>query len=473
MSFISENFMITSESGQVLYHQFAKDLPIYDYHCHLIPELIAKDYQFKDITDIWLSGDHYKWRALRANGVPEAYITGKNTTAKEKFVEWAKTVPATIGNPLFHWTALELKRYFDIDELLDEENGERLFEQLNAKIVERQITARKLITQSNVALIGTTDSPEDSLAFHQQIAADDTFNVKVVPSFRPDKALRIQLPDFADYVQLLGDLTQITVENYQDFLNTLRARIDFFDQMGTVASDHALEEVNYIESTDEEIENIFTKALAGETLSILEINQYTSRLLLDLAKIYAEYDWAMQIHFGALRNNNDVMFNQLGADTGFDSIRDSSNDGYGINRLLNAMALNNGLPKMIIYPLNATQYDVIASAIANFQANELAIKSKLQLGSGWWFNDTERGMRAQLAALADQGLLMNFIGMLTDSRSFLSYPRHEYFRRILCQFVGEQVDAGKIPNDEKLLKTLIQNICYYNAVRYFEKKSTR
>ena len=473
MAFIKKDFMITSETGQHLYKKYAKDLPIYDYHCHLSPELIATDYQFEDITDVWLSGDHYKWRALRANGVPESHITGKETSAKEKFMEWAQTVPNTVGNPLFHWTALELKRYFDIDDILTADNGEEIFDQLNKQIQEKKMTTRYFINQSNVALIGTTDSPEDSLEFHQQIAEDDSFKTKVVPSFRPDKALKVNDPAFNEYVQLIGKVADKKVNKYQDFVDALAQRIAFFDSVGTVASDHALEEVNYVAATNEEIEVIFAKGLKGDTLTAQEVNQYTSRLLVDLAKLYADYDWAMQIHFGALRNNNTKMFETLGPDTGFDSIRDSSNDASGLNRLFDAMNQNNGLPKMIIYPLNPTQYDVIGSALANFQSNDKGIKSKLQLGSGWWFNDTERGMRAQMAALADQGLLMNFVGMLTDSRSFLSYPRHEYFRRILCQFIGEQVDAGKIPNDESLLKTLVQNICYYNAVNYFTKNTDK
>lgn len=470
MAFITKHFMMTSETGQHLYKKYAKDLPIYDYHCHLSPELIASDYQFKDITDVWLSGDHYKWRALRANGVPESYITGEATSAKEKFMEWAKTVPSTVGNPLFHWSALELKRYFDVEDILTAENGEAIFVALNKQIQEKKMTTRYFINQSNVALIGTTDSPEDSLEFHQQIAEDDSFETKVVPSFRPDKALKINDPVFKDYVQLIAKVADSEISTYQDFVDALAKRIAFFDSVGTVASDHALEEVNYVVATAEEIENIFMKGLQGDALSDQEVNQYTSRLLVDLAKLYAKYDWAMQIHFGALRNNNSKMLEELGPDTGFDSIRDSSNDASGLNRLLDAMNQNDGLPKMIIYPLNPTHFDVIGSALANFQSNDKGIKSKLQLGSGWWFNDTERGMRAQMAALSDQGLLMNFVGMLTDSRSFLSYPRHEYFRRILCQFIGEQVDAGKIPNDESLLKTLVENICYYNAVNYFTKK---
>lgn len=469
MAFINKNFMISSETGQSLYEKYAKDQPIFDYHCHLSPELIANNYQFTDITDVWLSGDHYKWRALRANGVPESLITGKSSTSKEKFMEWAKTVKSTVGNPLFHWTALELKRYFDIEEILSEENGSELFDKLNQQIIDKKMTTRYFIDQSNVALIGTTDSPEDSLEFHQQIADDAEFKTKVVPSFRPDKALRLHFDGFGEYVQLIGSLTDIEITTYQQFVEALRKRVDYFDSMGTVASDHALEEVNYVPATDKQIEAIFKKAIAAEKLDEKEINQYTSRLLLDLAKMYAELDWAMQIHFGALRNNNQKMFEELGPDTGFDSIRDSSNDAAGLNQLLDAMNQNDGLPKMIIYPLNPTQYDVIGSALANFQTNDKGIKSKLQLGSGWWFNDTERGMRAQMAALADQGLLMNFVGMLTDSRSFLSYPRHEYFRRVLCQFIGEQVDLGKIPDDEALLKTLIENICYYNAVKYFTK----
>ncbi|GAA0356438.1 glucuronate isomerase [Alkalibacterium iburiense] len=467
MSFISEDFMLTNETAKRLYHDYAKDLPIFDYHCHLNPELIASNHQFEDITEIWLAGDHYKWRAMRANGVPEEKITG-SASSKEKFKAWAETAESTIGNPLYHWTHLELKRYFDIDDLLGKDNWEEIYEKMNAKIKEDKLTTQKLIKDSNVEFIGTTDNPTDSLEFHDQIKESD-FDVTVAPSFRPDEAFPVGQQAFLDFLDRLEAIYGTKATTYDEMLALIQKRVDFFDERGTLASDHALEEMIYEESTDEEIDAIFEKALNLETITKKEKEQYLTRILVDLSEMYYEKGWAMQIHFGAIRNNNSFYYDRLGPDTGFDSIKDSGNDAVGLNGLLDKMNQNNRLPKMIIYNLDPTKNDVVASGVANFQVNDEGIKGKVQFGAGWWFNDTEEGMLRQMKVLADHGLLMNFVGMLTDSRSFLSYPRHEYFRRILCNFVGEQVESGKYPNDEKLLKKLIENVCYYNAKKYFKK----
>lgn len=468
MAFIHDDFLLTSETAKKIYHHYAKNQPIFDYHCHLSPQLIAENHRFDNITEIWLHGDHYKWRAMRANGVPEEKITGKESD-EVKFQEWAKTVKATVGNPLFHWTALELKRYFDVDEILSEANWKTIYDQANRKMKEEGMSTHSLIQQSNVVMIGTTDNPEDDLAYHKQIQADDRFDVTVVPSFRPDAATHIHQPRFKALISSLEGLYDTKISSYQQFIDLLKQRVDYFDEHGTVASDHAFETMVFELVSDDAIEAIFEKGLSGAKLEQKEIDAYMTRVLLDLAAYYHEKDWVMQLHFGALRNNNQYWYERLGADTGFDSIRDAGDDARALNQLLDSLYQRGTLPKTILYPLNPTQFDLIACTAANFQSNEQGVKSKIQLGSGWWFNDTERGMLAQMKALADQGLLMNFVGMLTDSRSFLSYPRHEYFRRVLCQYIGEEVDHGKIPNDEDLLKELIENICYKNAERYFKK----
>lgn len=468
MAFINDDFMLTNKTAKHLYHSYAEKMPIFDYHCHLIPDWIAEDHEFKDVTELWLAGDHYKWRAMRANGVPENTITG-NATPEEKFAAWAETAENTIGNPLFHWTQLELKRYFDIDDLLTKNNWKDIYERANKVLKEKKLTARKLMELSNVTFVGTTDNPTDDLKAHDKIAADKDFKITVAPSFRPDEAFHIDDSRFAGFLERMANIFGNQPHSYTELMTQLESRIDYFDARGTVASDHALENMVYLEATDMEIEEIFQKALKQEAVSKEEKEKYLTRILIDLGALYAERGWAMQIHFGALRNNNDYWYDRLGPDVGFDSIHDSVDDGRRLNRLLNAMERQQKMPKMIIYNLNPTQNYVVASAVGNFQVNNEGIKSKVQFGAGWWFNDTEQGMLNQMKALADHGLLMNFVGMLTDSRSFVSYPRHEYFRRILCNYVGEEVESGKFPNEEGLLKRLIENICYNNAVNYFRK----
>lgn len=467
MTFINDDFMLTNETAKYLYHTYAEKMPIFDYHCHLIPAWIAEDHEFSDITEIWLAGDHYKWRAMRANGIPEEKITG-NASPEEKFEAWAETAEATIGNPLFHWTHLELKRYFNIDALLTKENWKEIYDQANTVIKEKKLTGRKLIEMSNVVFIGTTDNPTDTLEYHDAIIADDTFEVTVAPSFRPDEAFHIDDERFVGFLDRMEVIFGSRLTSYKELLKQLEERVDYFDKRGTLASDHALEQMVYSEATDEEIEIIFQKALKQEAITGEEKEKYLTRILVDLGEMYADRGWVMQVHFGALRNNNEYWYERLGADVGFDSIHDSVNDGRHLNRLLNAMERQQKLPKMVIYNLNPNQNQVVASAVANFQINNQGIKSKIQFGSGWWFNDTEQGMLRQIEALADHGLLMNFIGMLTDSRSFVSYPRHEYFRRILCNYIGEQVELGKFPKNETLLQRLVENICYNNAVSFFK-----
>lgn len=467
MTFIHDDFMLNNETAKHLYHSYAKDMPIFDYHCHLIPEWIANDHEFTDITEVWLAGDHYKWRAMRANGVPEEKITG-HATSEEKFAAWAETAEATIGNPLYHWTHLELKRYFGIDDLLSKENWKEIYDRANEVIRSEKLTARKLIEMSNVKFVGTTDNPTDSLEYHDQIRADESFDVVVAPSFRPDEAFHIEDQRFVEFLDRMENIFGTRISSYEELISQLEKRVDFFDERGAVSSDHALETFVYNEATDAEIEAIFQKAINQEDISADEKEKYLTRILVDLSEMYADRGWVMQIHYGAIRNNNNYWYEKLGADVGFDSIGDSSYNGKKMNQLLSAMEQQQKMPKLIIYNLDPTQNYIVASTAANFQVNDQGIKSKVQFGAGWWFNDTELGMLRQMETLADHGLLMNFVGMLTDSRSFVSYPRHEYFRRILCQYVGEQVELGKFPNEEKLLERFIRNICYDNAVAFFK-----
>lgn len=468
MSFIHEDFMLQNETAKGLYHNYAANLPIFDYHCHLDPKQIAEDHFFENVTELWLAGDHYKWRAMRANGISEEKVTG-TASSEEKFEAWAKTAFTSVGNPLFHWTQLELKKYFGIDDLLSGENWKEIYERANAKLKEDGLTARKLVTNSNVTFIGTTDNPTDSLEYHEQIKEDDSFNVTVAPSFRPDEAFAIGEEKFTTFLDKLKGVTGKSADSYPNLVKLLEERIDYFNDRGALISDHGLTELAYAKATDEEVDAIYKKALLNEKITAYEKAQYMTRLLSDLSAMYAERGWIMQIHFGAIRNNNDKAFKSIGPDAGFDSINDQSNVAYALNNLLNSMNNAGKLPKTIIYNLNPEYNHIVASSVANFQTNEEGIKGKIQFGAGWWFNDTEQGMLRQMETLADHGLLMHFVGMLTDSRSFVSYTRHDYFRRILCNYVGEQVESGKFPDDETLLKNLIENVCYKNAVKYFKK----
>ncbi|MCC5895412.1 MAG: glucuronate isomerase [Alkalibacterium sp.] len=464
MSFIHNDFMLQNGTAKLLYHELAKDLPIIDYHCHLDPKEIAEDHVFEDITELWLAGDHYKWRAMRANGVSEDLITGKGSS-KEKFKAWAETAELALGNPLFHWTQLELKQYFDIDALLTGENWEEIYNKANKQLKSDGMTAQSLVKKSNVEFIGTTDTPFDSLEYHKQISEDDTFDVKVAPSFRPDELYILSKED----IRRLETLTGKTAEHYADFLSMVEDRVDYFDMHGALISDHGITELIYQEAADEDIERIFAQFNAGETVSVEDKAKWMSRLLVDLGGMYHDRGWIMQIHFGAIRDTNTRLFDKVGPNVGVDSIYDQPKVAVHLNQLLNAMDVKGKLPKTIIYNLNPELNHIVASTVANFQSNEEGIKGKVQFGAGWWFNDTEQGMLRQMETMADHGLLMHFVGMLTDSRSFVSYPRHDYFRRIFCNFVGEQVEQGKFPDNDELLKTLVENVCYYNAKRYFQK----
>lgn len=464
MAFIHDDFMLKNDTAKRLYHEFAKDLPIIDYHCHLPPAEIAADKQFNNITELWLAGDHYKWRALRASGIDEYYITG-DAPDKEKFLKWAEVVPQTLGNPLYHWTHLELKKYFGIEALLGPDTAEAIWEQANALLRQPDYSAKNLIKRSNVVLINTTDDPTDDLKFHKQLQTEG-FDVTVLPTFRPDKGVEINKPTFLPFVSLLAEVTGKDIDSYDSFIKALLERVAYFHEIGGRLADHGLGEVPYAEYTKAAVETAFAKALAGEAVSPLEEEQFKTAVINMLAKDYTERGWVMQIHFGAIRNNNTKMFEQLGPDSGFDSINDQANVAAKLNGLLNSCEVTGHLPKTILYNLNPTYNDIVGTTMQNFQT-EAGVKGKIQFGSGWWFNDTKYGMDRQLKSLSEAGLLMHFVGMLTDSRSFISYSRHEYFRRILCNLVGEWVEDGEVPNDDTLVQPLIENICYYNAKRYF------
>lgn len=463
--FMDDDFLLSNETAVRLYHDFAKDMPIIDYHCHLSPQQIFENTSFSNLTEAWLYGDHYKWRALRANGVEERYVTGgEGVTDYDRFEAWAKTVPQTIGNPLYQWSHLELRRYFGVHELINEKNAESIWEKVNAKLATGQYRARDLIKMSNVEVICTTDDPVDSLEYHIAIKDLEDFNVQVLPSFRPDKALEINRATFVEWIGKLGAAAGGTIDSYDALLDVLAARVKFFDEVGCKVSDHALDYVAYAETTKGAAGAIFAKALNGETVSLEEEKQYKTYTLLFLGRLYAERGWAMQFHINAARNNSSRMFGKLGPDTGFDSINDSA-VAYPLAKLLDALDSDDALPKTIVYSLNAKDNDVLGSIIGSFQGG--GIPGKIQLGSAWWFNDTKNGMLDQMNALANLGLLSRFVGMLTDSRSFLSYTRHEYFRRLLCNLLGEWVEAGEAPEDMELLGDLVQNISYRNAKAYF------
>lgn len=450
MSFINENFMLKGETARKLYAA-VKDLPIIDYHCHLSPKLIAEDYKFRNAFDLFLGGDHYKWRQMRTNGIDEKYITG-DADEYEKFREFAKTMPYLIGNPLYHWTHLELKRYFDIDELLCEESCERIWNKVNECLAKDEYSAQGLIKRSNVAIICTTDDPVDTLEYHEQLR---DFPTKIIPAFRPDKAVEIGKETFLPYMAQAG------VKTYGELVEWIRSRIAYFHDHGCRLSDHALEYVPYGEG-DPEI--AFNKRMAGEELTAEEIDSFKTAILSVCAEEYTKRDWAMQLHIGALRNNNTKMYELLGPDVGYDSVNDLC-IAEKLARFMDHLEYSDRLPKTILYTLNPKDNYVLGTMLGCFQKGPTA--GKIQFGSGWWFNDQRDGMEAQMQALANLGMLSRFVGMLTDSRSFVSYPRHEYFRRILCNLIGKWVDEGEYPADMDTLVEITSNICYYNALRYF------
>lgn len=461
--FMDENFLLSTDTAVKLYHQFAKDMPIYDYHCHISPKEIWENKRFKNITEAWLYGDHYKWRAMRANGVDEKYITGSGSDY-EKFMAWAKTLKHTIGNPLFHWTHLELQRYFGIYDVLSEKTADLIWKKANELISGEGFTVRDIIKKSNVKLIATTDDAIDSLEYHIKIRESGELDAKVVPAFRPDKGIEISRATFRPWVEKLGEVCGKKIDSYETFLSCLQERINFFHEQGCRISDHALDSVPYAETNMSEVSSIFSKAMSGETVSKDEENKYRTYTLQFFAKAYAKLGWAMQLHIAALRNNNNRMFKLLGPDTGFDAINDES-IAYQLSRLLDSLDSENMLPKTILYTLNPKDNYVLATMMGNFQ--EGGVPGKMQFGSAWWFNDQKEGMLQQMSALANLGLLSRFVGMLTDSRSFLSYTRHEYFRRILCDFIGGIVENGEYPADMDTLGEIIRGISFENAKNYF------
>ena len=450
MSFINDNFMLKTETAKKLYNA-VKDLPIIDYHCHLSPKMIAEDYKFRNAYDLFLGGDHYKWRQMRTNGIEEKYITGDGDEY-EKFCAFARTMPYLIGNPIYHWTHLELKRYFDIDKTLDENTCEEIWNKVNECLAKEEFSAQNLIKKSNVEVVCTTDEPADTLEYHARLKG---FSTKVLPTFRPDKVVEIGKETFLPYISAVG------ITTYEQLEEWMVQRIEYFNSFGCRLSDHGLE---YIPYTVGDAKAAFDKKLAGGTLTREEEDTFKTRLILLCAKEYARLGWTMQIHFGALRNNNLRMYEQLGADAGFDSIGDPS-VATNLSLLLNALEYEDSLPKTILYTLNPKDNYVLGTMIGNFQKAPTA--GKIQFGSGWWFNDQRDGMVAQMTALANLGMLSRFVGMLTDSRSFVSYPRHEYFRRIMCNLIGSWVEDGEYPADEDRLYEIVRNISYYNAKSYF------
>ncbi|MCM3151650.1 glucuronate isomerase [Priestia megaterium] len=461
--FMDDNFLLTNETAAHLYNTYAKDMPIIDYHCHLNPQEVYENKQFKTLTNVWLDGDHYKWRLMRANGIEEEKITG-SASDYEKFLAWAKTVPMTIGNPLYHWTHLELKRFFNIDEILNEQTAPFIWEKANEKLRSGKFGARDLITRSNVKVICTTDDPTDSLEYHMKLRDVQGFETQVLPSFRPDKGLEINQEGFKSWIAKLQDCSNRSIHTYDDLLKALESRARFFHSMGGRLSDHALNKMVYTKTSKEEVSEIFLKALKGEGVSTEEESKYKSYTLIFLGKLYNELGWAMQFHLHALRNNNTKMFHQLGPDTGYDSMYDGQ-VAEPLVQLLDQMDVQNSLPKTILYSLNPKDNYVLASIIGSFQGD--GIPGKLQLGTAWWFNDQREGMLEQMKALSNVGLFSRFIGMLTDSRSFLSYTRHEYFRRLVCSLIGTWVEEGEVPNDQQLLEQIVKGICYENAKDYF------
>jgi glucuronate isomerase len=461
--FMDENFQLHNATAQKLFHHYAKHLPIIDYHCHLSPKEIAENRSYDNITQLWLEGDHYKWRLMRAAGIDEAYITG-DASDKEKFLAFARMMPLAIGNPLYHWSHMELRTYFQIDELLNERNAPIIWEKANAKLSSGDLRVRDLIVKSNVEVICTTDDPTDSLEYHQQIAANASFPVRVLPSFRPDRALKLNKDDFIHWLHKLAASTQREIRDYADLQAALVQRLDFFQQVGCRVSDHGLDVVPYQEATEEVVAKILAKRLGGERVTTEEEHAYQTNLLLFLGKQYASRNWVMQYHMNALRNNHTKGFLTYGPDRGYDSINDA-NIALPLSRLLDQLERHDALPKTVLYSLNPTQNHVIGTMIGNFQGS--GIPGKMQFGSAWWFNDTKEGMVAQLKTLAEVGLLGSFVGMLTDSRSFLSFTRHEYFRRILCNLLGEWVENGDYPQDEEALRAIVEKMSYFNSKSYF------
>jgi len=460
-AFMDQDFLLSTPTARKLYHEVAEQMPIIDYHCHINPQEIAQDRKFNNISQVWLGGDHYKWRVMRAGGATEDKVTG-DASDREKFRAFAAVMPQLIGNPLYHWSHLELQRGFGIHEPLTLENADEIYDKCNEIL--KEYSARQLMEKFNVKAICTTDDPTDDLYWHDKIAADETMKIKVLPAFRPDKAVNIEKPGFDAYIQKLGAVVGHKLESAQDVATALCERIDYFDEKGCLCADHGLDYCMYATPDSCAANKAFSLAMNGEKTSKELADAYKTFITIACAKKYTEKNWVMQIHFGCLRDNNKPQFERLGPDTGYDAVN-SQSGVENVAPLLNAFTKNNSLPKIILYSLNPVDNTAIATIMACFQGGGVA--GKMQQGSAWWFNDNRPGMRAQLTDLASNGVLGRFVGMLTDSRSFLSYTRHEYFRRVLCELIGEWVESGQYPSDEKQLKKLVEDLCYNNTNEFF------
>lgn len=462
--FIHDNFLLENKYAEELYHNYSKQQPIIDYHNHLSPQLIAEDKVFDNLTQVWINGDHYKWRAMRTLGINEKFITG-DASDKDKFLQWAKTVPYTMRNPLYHWTHLELARYFDVYDLLNEKSAENIYEQVSAKVNTKAYSTQNLLRKVNAEYVCTTEDPTDTLEYHQQIKKEN-LDIKVGTSFRPDKAILIANEGYNDYINNLEKAADISINTYEDLCEALQKRIDFFDKNGCSVCDHGLDQIYFENFTESEVKGIFKKKREGADLSKEEALKFQSAILLFLAETYHQYGWVQQFHLGALRNNNARMHRILGPDTGWDSIGDYP-QAQKLSAFLNALDSKDKLTKTIIYNLNPADNEVMATMIGNF--NDGSVRGKVQFGSGWWFLDQKDGMTKQLNALSNMSLISCFIGMLTDSRSFLSFPRHEYFRRLLCNLLGDEIKRGELPKEEmQWIGKMVADISYNNAKEYFK-----
>lgn len=462
-TFINDNFLLENKFAEELYHNYSKNQPIIDYHNHLNPQFIAEDKIFDNITQVWINGDHYKWRAMRTLGINEQFVTG-NGSDKDKFINWAKTVPYTMRNPLYHWTHLELARYFDIYDLLNEKSAEKIYIETTEKINSQAYSTQNLLKKVNAELVCTTEDPIDSLEFHQKLTKNP-IGTKMSTAFRPDKAILISNDGYNAYLDTLGDVSGIAIHTYADLCSALKKRIEFFNENGCKLSDHGLDQINFEEFTESEVNAIFKKKRENRIISPEEALKFQSAILLFLSESYHELGWVQQFHLGALRNNNARMHRILGPDTGWDSIGDYP-QAQKLSSFLNALDSKDKLTKTIIYNLNPADNEVMATMIGNF--NDGSVRGKVQFGSGWWFLDQKDGMTKQLNALSNMGLISCFVGMLTDSRSFLSFPRHEYFRRILCNLLGDEIKRGELPNDMEWIGKLVSDISYNNAKEYFK-----
>lgn len=464
MKLINDDFLLSNDVSRNLYHKYAEKMPIADYHCHLSPREIAEDTLFENITQLWLKGDHYKWRLMRNAGIDEEYITG-DADDREKFRKWIYVLERSIGNPIYHWCHLELKKYFHFEDVVSLERADEIYDMCNRIISEEHLSARKLIEMSDVTVLCTTDSPEDELIWHEKLREDETFNVKVLPAYRPDRILQIGAEDYADYIINLGKRYCIDIKTFNDLVDVLDRSVEYFNAKGCRTADHGIEKIPFRKADRSEASAIFSKALAGASVTEVESEYFQTEVLTQLAMLYSKYGWVMQLHYGAERNVNTSMFERLGPDTGYDCI---ANTGCGqkLAAFMNHLETSCCLPKTIIYSLNPIDNDAIDTICGCY--SETGVKGKVQHGSAWWFNDSYNGMTEHMKCLASKGMIANFVGMLTDSRSFLSYTRHDYFRRILCEVLSQWVVNNQFPYNEKLLGEIVQDISYNNTIEYFK-----